>query len=112
MHPVQILTMKSPKEKVALRSLGLKLSTQKGGLSRIVFENCALSFKSISSMHVCSRRRADLTLSHLSSLKSLDRTENDSAYAKNGKDPKRIKHVLKNKQTSGCQCSRERRAWF
>ena len=55
-----------------------------------------------------SARTADLTFSHLASLRAAqDEDEADgSTYAKNGKDSQKIRKVLKNKRNSGCQCSR------
>lgn len=58
---------------------------------------------------------ADLTLANLSALKasSLDtESKQEGKYATNGKDPKRIKAVLKSRAASGCKCKQESGAEF
>ena len=36
-----------------------------------------------------------------------DGSKNDGKFTANGKDPKRIRNVLKTQAASGCKCNRE-----
>ncbi len=60
------------------------------------------------------RRRADLTFSHLASLRGsfADGGSEESTYRSNGVDKARIRNVLKNQKASGCKCKRKYHVYF
>lgn len=57
-------------------------------------------------------KEADLSLTHLVSLKAADKEEGKSSvYAENGASKKRIHEVLSSRESSACNCKREFKAY-
>lgn len=68
----------------------------------------------LNGVHTASGRKkkiaADLTLANLSALKAASdetRGKDDDKYVSNGKNPDRIRKVLKSQTSSGCKCNRQ-----